>query len=273
MPLTDTQQSAGLRSNAAGPRIGIPWRTTEEEDNASKGEIGKTQDYIKAVEDAGGQAILVPLRSDKEQERSLLIPTLDAFVLPGSPRDVDPTEYKAEDNGLSEKADKNRESTDRSVLEFAFAQRKPVLAICYGFQMLNVYKGGTLIQDIQTELKNKTKKLQRHRKQDPPRSEKDPEHDAIFAAGSRLARLAGGTAARVNSSHHQAVDRPGNDLKITARATDDIIEGVEWTGDSNWVIGVQWHPERMQHDPFAQRLFQEFVAAALAARESVVHKT
>jgi putative glutamine amidotransferase len=70
--------------------------------------------------------------------------------------------------------------------------------------------------------------------------------------------------AEINSSHHQAIDKPGNNLRVTARAADGTIEGVEWTGDSNWVAGVQWHPERMG-DAFAARLFDDFIAAARAA--------
>src|SRR2546428_225212 len=78
-------------------------------------------------------------------------------------------------------------------------------------------------------------------------------------------------AAEINSSHHQAIAEPGENLRVTAHAPDGTVEGVEWTGDSNWVVGVQWHPERMPDDPFAQRLFQQFVAAA-RAHEAAVHR-
>ena len=267
MSLTDTHRSASHR-----PRVGIPWRTSADEEHArATGQRGRTEDYIKAVEKAGGEATLVPLRDQGERNR--LIPTLDAFVLPGSPADVDPEEYEAKNTGTSNEADEAREKADRAILQLAFAQQKPVLAICYGFQNLNVHLKGSLIQDIRTELGGKATNLERHRRQDPPRSEKDPEHRVALEPGSRLASLAGDTKATVNSSHHQAIARVGKNLRITARAIDGIIEGLEWTGDSNWVTGVQWHPERMSGDAFSERLFSEFVAAAVKARETMAHKT
>jgi putative glutamine amidotransferase len=210
---------------------------------------------------------VVPLKD--EEERNRLIPTLDAFVLPGSPSDVEPAEYGAVNRGKSEPADMARERADRAVLKHAFAEKKPVLAICYGCQLLNVYLGGTLIQDVRTE----TGTAVPHRKTDVvPQSATDPIHGATFEPGSRLASIAGSRQTEVNSSHHQAIEKPGQNLRVTAHAPDGIIEGVEWTGDSNWVVGVQWHPERMAGDPFSERLFSEFVAAARGARASIVQK-
>lgn len=259
MSPTDTQQSMHR------PRVGIPWRTSTEEDNAkATGLRGKAEDYLKAVEKAGGEGVLVTLKD--EEERNRLIPTLDAFVLPGSPADVDPRQYGSENHGLSAPADQAREHTDRSILDHAFAEKKPVLAICYGCQLLNVYLGGKLIQDLKAETGTATP----HRKKDlVPEPKDDPVHGAALEPGSRLAAIAGNTRATVNSSHHQAIREPGKNLRITSRAADGTIESVEWTGDSNWVVGVQWHPERMFGDAFSQRLFREFVAAAANARSAV----
>ena len=107
MSFTDTQQGR--------PRIGIPWRTSADEANAnSTGERGKTQDYLNAVENAGAEAVLLPLKDSEERNR--LMPTLDAFVLPGSPADVEPSRYGAVNRGLSAAADLAREETDRAVL-------------------------------------------------------------------------------------------------------------------------------------------------------------
>src|SRR4029077_5454309 len=158
-----------------------------------------------------------------------------------------------------------REETDRAILKHALAEKKPVLAICYGCQLLNVYLGGTLIQDVRSETGTKTP----HRKKDlGPGAKKDPIHGATIDSGTRLAAISGSTRAEINSSHHQAVRRPGKNLRVTAHASDGTVEGVEWTGDSNWVVGAQWHPERMQGDVFAERLFHEFVAAAASARNT-----
>lgn len=267
MPLTETHRSTAHRT-----RVGIPWRTSADEDQArTTGQRGKTEDYVKAVEKAGAEGVILPLRDQRERDR--LIPTLDAFVLPGSPADVEPQRYGSTNQGLSAPADTAREEADRAILRHAFAERKPVLAICYGCQLLNVYLGGTLIQDLRGETGTATP----HQKKDlaspgKPDPKDDPAHAATFEAGSRLAALAENSQAVVNSSHHQAIQQPGRNLRVTSRASDGTIEGVEWTGDSNWVTGVQWHPERMLGDPFSERLFGDFVAAA-KARDLIAHKT
>lgn len=244
------------------PRVGIPWRTSEEEVQQNRPRIAN---YENAVRDAGGEPVLIPLRDTAEQAE--LIPAMDAFVLPGSPADVEPAEYGDVNRGNSAPADQPREAADRNILKHAFSEKKPVLAICYGCQLLNVYLGGTLIQDVRSELDTTIA----HRKKDlSPEPANDPVHGVKLEPGSRLAEIATNTSAEINSSHHQAIAKPGKNLRVTAHATDGIIEGVEWSGDANWVTGVQWHPERMFGDAFSQRLFREFVAAA---RGAAVHKT
>jgi putative glutamine amidotransferase len=239
-------------------RIGIPWRTSQEE---AEGDLPKIRYYMEAVKEAGGEAILLSLAHPEILEGQL--PGLDGFVLPGSPADVAPGEYGAVNHGKSAPADLPREHTDRAILCHALGSRKPVLAICYGCQLLNVFLGGTLIQDLRSE----TGTYIPHRKKDAvPELPKDPQHEVLFIADSQLAKLAGSTHAVVNSSHHQSIERPGSNLRVTGRAEDGIVESVEWTGDANWVIGVQWHPERTPGGALASKLFEEFVAAAQAAR-------
>ncbi|HEY2461874.1 MAG TPA: gamma-glutamyl-gamma-aminobutyrate hydrolase family protein [Candidatus Acidoferrum sp.] len=242
------------------PRIGIPWDTAEAEATHNSRKISE---YEEAVRKAGGEPILLSLSKPAELQSTL--PSLDAFVLPGSPADIKPADYGAPDLGLSAPADPLREQADRAILKSALAEHKPVLAVCFGCQLLNVYLGGSLIQDLRQETGTKTP----HRRKDlTPEPNADPQHPATFEAGSRLEKIVGGTQAEINSSHHQAIADPGKNLRITARATDGTVEAVEWTGDSNWVIGVQWHPERMTGDPFSDRLFGEFISAARAVRKS-----
>lgn len=239
------------------PRVGIPWRTSKEEVENNRPKIAN---YEEAVRKAGGEPVLIPLNDRATQEQ--LIANLDAFVLPGSPADVEPAEYGEVNRGMSAPADLPREQADRAILAHAFAEKKPVLAICYGCQLLNVYLGGTLIQDLRSELGTATP----HRKKDlSPEPKDDPVHGAKFEPESRLAELASGERAKINSSHHQAIAKPGKNLRVTAHSTDGVIEGVEWSGDSNWVVGVQWHPERMFGDAFSERLFRDFVAAGRGA--------
>src|SRR5579859_4742733 len=249
-------------ASSSRPRVGIPWRTSEEEAQANRPKIAN---YETAVREAGGEPVLIPLNDRAEQAR--LIPTMDAYVLPGSPADVEPAEYGDVNRGKSAPADVGREKADRAILKHAFAEKKPVLAICYGCQLLNVYLGGTLIQDVRSELGTTTP----HRKKDlSPEAKDDPIHGARFEPESRLAAIASGERAKINSSHHQAIAQPGKNLRVTAHSTDGVIEGVEWRGDSNWVVGVQWHPERMLGDAFSERLFRDFVEAA---RGAVVQKS
>jgi putative glutamine amidotransferase len=244
------------------PRVGIPWRTSAEE---TANNLAKTKNYQDAVAAAGGEPVLLSLQQPSQLKE--LLPTLDAFVLPGSPADVNPAAYGSIDHGKSAPADLPREQTDRVILSHAFGEKKPVLAICYGCQLLNVYLGGTLIQDLPTE----TGTAMLHSKNDitPPRTT-DPIHAATFDEPSRLAAIAKSREAQINSSHHQAVEKIGKNLRVTAHAPDGTIEAIEWTGDDNWIVGVQWHPERMFGDPFSERLFSDFIAAArdaLGARD------
>src|SRR4029077_16586726 len=246
------------------PRVGIPWRTSQEEIERNHPKI---KNYEDAVRRAGGEPVLLTLSDPLALD--LALPTLDGFVLPGSPSDVAPAEYGAVNRRLSEPADLAREATDRTILKHALAEQKPVLAICYGCQLLNVYLGGTLIQDLRAE----TGTTVPHRKKDLiPEPKDDPRHPAAFERGSRLAAITGSVQGEVNSSHHQAIATPGKNLCVTAHAEDGTVEGVEWTGDANWVVGVQWHPERMHGDAAAERLLSDFVEVARKARNSVADK-
>jgi putative glutamine amidotransferase len=240
-------------------RLGVPWRTLEEE---HAGRRGNYSNYLRAIEAAGGTPVEISL-SLPRQKLDLLAASLDAFVLPGSPADVDPQWYHAPRHAMCANADRRREETDFAVLDHAFAQRKPVLAICYGVQSLNVYLGGTLIQDL-ASLWDAPLKHDRDRE----RGEADPRHLIRIEARTELARLAGEAEVEVNSSHHQAIDRPGRGLRVTAHAPDGVIEAVERTGDKpeiptgHWVVGVQWHPERLPGDKLTHALFAGLLAAS-----------
>lgn len=252
-------------NQANRPRVGIPWRTSAEEREKVR---EKLDYYFEAVRKAGAEPEEVSL-GQTPAHLAQQLQSLDGFVLPGSPADVDPGRYGEARHIKTNNLDPSRDNTDSAILDHAFQFSKPVLAICYGCQILNVHQQGTLIQDIRSQKPDSGP----HGSTDlPPGAKKgDIQHQANLEAGSRLARLNHGEHAKINSSHHQAIDKPGKDLRVTAHAPDGIIEGLEWTGDSNWVVGVQWHPERMPGDAFAERLFSEFVAAA-RARESVAQK-
>lgn len=249
-------QPASLR-----PRIGIPWRTAAEEAANRRSKIDK---YMRAVEQAGGEAVLLSLVSGRDGlQREAAY--LDAILLSGSPADVDPSHFGARRHPATEDADAARERTDFTLLEHALICGKPVLAICYGIQSLNVFLGGTLVQDIPTEV---GKSIRHSPEQDelPDGTEAPDAIHGVSIDPGRVRVLAGTAQAEVNSWHHQSVLDPGQGLRITARAPDGVVEAVEWADDSNWIVGVQWHPERMPNDPLAQALFRELITNARLAK-------
>jgi putative glutamine amidotransferase len=253
--------------NSNKARVGIPWRTSEEE---SKGAREKLDNYFAAVRRAGAEPTEISLGLSGAQLAAKL-EGLDGFVLPGSPADVEPKLYGAERHEKTKTLDTARDRTDSAILDHAIASHKPVLGICYGCQILNVHRHGTLVQDIPAERPGK----EMHGNTDLAAGVRkgDAEHGATLTAGSRLAQLAGSERAHINSSHHQAIDRPGTGLRVTARSADGIVEGVELEEAGQWVVGVQWHPERMPDDAFAQKLFADFVAAVERNQAAIAPKS
>jgi len=261
MPRDATMTSSMNQQVISRPRIGVPWRTAAEEAANQRAKIDK---YVRAVEGAGGEAVLLSLASPADVLKCQA-EDLDAFLLTGSPADIDPAHYRAKRHPAAEDADAARERTDFALLEHALGAGKPVLAICYGIQSLNVFLGGSLVQDIPTEVG--TKICHSPEEDELPDGSETPDaiHGANFSSGQVFA-LAGAPQAEVNSWHHQSVLEPGRGLRVTARAPDGVIEAVEWADDSNWVVGVQWHPERIPADALAQALFRELVTAARLER-------
>ena len=250
--------------NAEGnraPRVGIPYRTRKEE---LAGDHGKVKRYLEAVRQAGGHPVEISLGLSRDELKGIAR-TLDAFVLSGSPADVEPAIFHAARHPNAAEPDPDRERTDFVLLEHTFAEGKPLLAICFGIQMLNVFLGGTLVQDIPSELQTAIEH-EWHNDRGTP----EPFHAVSIEPGSRLGRLAGTAEARVNSSHHQSILAPGRNLHVVARSSDQVIGAAEWTGDNHWVMGVQWHPERMtEKDALARALFDDLIMAA--RRESLAH--
>jgi putative glutamine amidotransferase len=240
------------------PRIGVPYRTKKEQHN---GDHGKIQRYLKAVRMGGGEPVEIPLDLSPSEFRALA-ESLDGIALSGSPADVEPSLFNAARHANTSASDRDRERTDFALLEHCFEESKPVLAICYGIQSLNVFLGGNLVQDIPTEVDSKIE-------HDVQSDYGIPEtfHMVRIEHGSRVADLAlGSSEVRVNSSHHQAVLTSGRGLRITARAADGVIEAMEGTSAGHWLTAVQWHPERLvEVDAFALSLFRSLVTAARKA--------
>jgi putative glutamine amidotransferase len=219
-------------------------------------------DYEKAIEAAGGEPVRIPLDAAPE-ETAKLLNRCDGVLLPGSKADVDPQKYGAARHAETAAADPLRDAADELLLQDAYNMRKPILGICYGLQSLNVWRTGTLVQDIASELKSAVPHAAGRKL---PRA-----HSVQVEPDSKLAGIVGKKDAEtlpVNSSHHQAVAVAGDGLRVAARCPDDgVIEALEGTLPGQWVVAVQWHPERSYEDDAASRaLFKALVDEATKRR-------
>ena len=232
------------------PLIGI---TTRHELETERFYIARY--YSEAVEAAGGVPVQLPL-IPKPSYIEAVLSRLDGILLPGSASDVDPLLYGREPHAKLGSVHPLRDRTDLLVLQAAEERRMPLLAICFGMQVWNVFRGGTLIQDIASEVPSALK-----HEQGAPRDRHS--HRLELCKESVLGQLAGGESALVNSHHHQALDGLGRDLRATAWSTDGIVEAIEDTHTGRWALGVQWHPEMgWEKDKFSRALFESFLEAA-----------
>ena len=218
--------------------------------------------YADAVSVSGGEPVRVALGLSR-REAVELAATCRGVVLPGSPADVGAKRYGHRKDEASAPDDPARESVDELLLEEAERSGKPLLAICFGMQMLNVCRGGTLVQDLQVMPVNHS----------AGRSVAVA-HAVSVAEGSLLASIMdpgevrevqGAVRLPVNSSHHQAAGVIGHGLRVTSRCIqDDVVEGIESAdGGGVFLLGVQWHPERtLSSSPTSKAIFTRFIEAA-----------
>lgn len=224
--------------------------------------------YSEAVEAAGGVPVHLALIPRADYVASVA-QRLDGVLLPGSASDVDPLRYGHEPHRGLGQVHPLRDETDALLLSEVERRRLPLLAICFGLQIWNVVRGGTLVQDIATQLPQAIK-----HEQGAPRERRS--HRVRLLSGSVVAELAACETGLVNSHHHQAVETAGENLRATAWTHDGLIEALEDTRQDRWAIGVQWHPEiDWAGDDFSRRLFSSFVEAACsyaATRQSDLNR-
>jgi putative glutamine amidotransferase len=206
-------------------------------------------DYVRAVERAGGRALLVPPSVDGVDET---LDVLDGLLFSGG-NDLDPASYGADAHPETNGTRPERDRGELALLEGALARDMPMLAVCRGFQVLNVAHGGDLVQHLPDEVGH-----EQHREVTGVFSD----HDVRIDDTSRLGSLLGGRAA-VKSHHHQGVGRVGEGLRATAWADDGTVEGLEDPG-RRFAVGVLWHPEAGED----MKLFEALVAEARAYREA-----
>jgi putative glutamine amidotransferase len=224
----------------------------------------RLDDYLSSVEHAGGRARVLEV---SESPRKVL-GEIDGLLLTGG-GDIDPVLYGDERHPTVEDAEPGRDEFEIDLARRAMAAELPVLAICRGAQVLNVAAGGTLVQDIPSAVQSPLA----HSITEPKSAEA---HAIHVTPGSRLERalgvaLDGAHTCRVNSRHHQAVGRIGAGLMPSAIASDGVVEAIE-KAESEFCVGVQWHPENFWRSGEFAPLFDSFVSAArerLSARKQV----
>ena len=213
------------------------------------------RDYSEAVEAAGGVPVHISLIPKADYIESVMA-DIDGLLLPGSDSDVDPARYGHQPHPQLGFVVPEKDETDLLVLAEAEKRRIPVFAICFGIQSLNVFRGGTLVQDIASQLPQAIK-----HEQGAPRDRHS--HRVRILDGSLLRELARAETAPVNSHHHQAIESFGRNLVATAWAPDGLVEAVEDPRSDRFVLGVQWHPElAWNRDPLSQALFDRFIDEA-----------
>ena len=229
--------------------------------------------YIQALQSAGATILLIPL-GEKPAVVAKLLARASGVLLPGSRYDVDPQIYGDARIPECAEADPARNAVDELLLQDAFNLRKPVLAICYGLQSLNVWRNGSLVQDLAAAGLSQVDHA--------PGRNIDEAHSVKIAAGSRLEKIMPspvlpppGLPILVNSSHHQAVKTVGDNLRVTATSpADGVIEAVELNSYDHFVVGVQWHPERTYaSSAFSRALFAAFVREAERWRPQPAHES
>lgn len=211
--------------------------------------------YSEAVEAAGGLPVQIPLIPRADFIKGVM-EDLDGVLLPGSDSDVDPQRYGREPHAQLGNVHPVKDETDLLVLDEIERRAMPLFGICFGVQILNVFRGGTLVQDIVSQYPSAIK-----HQQGVPRDRHS--HRVRFSDNSLAGELAGSENAPVNSHHHQAIETLGRDLIATAWASDGIVEAVEDPRSDRFVLGVQWHPELgWEHDELSLALFDRFLREA-----------
>lgn len=253
------------------PRIAIPIPTSTDPEYNGR----SWPQYAEAIRLAGGEPVEIPLDASPRATADL-INTCQGVLLPGSPADVNPHKYGHEPIPECKPADPARENVDELLIQDAHNLYKPLLAICFGTQSLNVWRGGTLVQDLSPVPVNHS-----------AGRTVAVAHTARIAPDSTLGQMLpreeapeeeGFLRLPINSSHHQAIGIPGDGLRVVARSSEDgVVEAVEGGQDphnpqAHFVLGVQWHPERSYEiSPASKALFSRFLSEAANWAPRAIH--
>jgi putative glutamine amidotransferase len=231
------------------PAIGVTIENARQEPEVFR----LREDYVRSVETAGGlPLVLAPGRPEDAAE---VLGRVDALLLTGG-ADLDPKHYGEAPHPKLGPTFQERDTFELALVREALRRDLPLLAICRGHQVLNVAMGGTLVQDIPSQLPGAGA-------HDPDVERWETCHEVEILPGTRLREILGTERVAVNSFHHQSVKGLGGDLVLSARSPDGVVEGIEVPrGTRRFVVGVQWHPESFwDHPPGFGSLFEALVRA------------
>ena len=242
------------------PLIGVTTQTLQAIDGIPEGlpqSVVMNQRYYHAVAMAGGAPVLIPLLDDVETLRAIY-DRADGILIPGGV-DVDPTVFGEKPHERLGRIDPARDRVEIQLAKWAVEDRKPLLGLCRGLQVINVALGGTLYQDLEAQYPNAIK---HDYFPNYGYSRDHLAHEIAVEPGSRLRHALIDSSVPVNSMHHQGIKALGRSLVATAIAPDALIEAAESASDS-YVVGVQWHPEVFElAEPSSGELFSDFIAAS-----------
>lgn len=211
-----------------------------------------SENYVRAVREAGGIPVVLPNTDGSVERVGDYLDLLDGLLMPGG-ADIPPSEYGEEPHETVKILDDSRYQFEKALSRAWIREsKKPMLGICLGSQWINVSSGGSLVQDIPSAFGV---------------NHRDVLHPVTLEQGSKLAEILGESELVVNSLHHQAVKDLGEGLRIVARSADGIVEATESTDPNRFLIGIQWHPEKLvATDEVQARLLKAFVEAAREVR-------
>ncbi|MBU1486453.1 gamma-glutamyl-gamma-aminobutyrate hydrolase family protein [bacterium] len=204
-----------------------------------KDEGSSLRSYVSCLQRAGASPVILAANESPDS-----FDILDGLLIPGG-KDIDPKLFGEEQLIGLDPEDEKRVNFEIGLIRYARSRKIPILAICYGMQLLNVTLGGSMYQDIKTQIPSAL-------------NHKGPIHEVEILKDTQLAEILKEQRIRVNSTHHQAVEDLPPGLRPSARSSDGLTEAYEADGD--WLLlGLQWHPEKLDEDKNTRRLFKYFV--------------
>lgn len=209
-------------------------------------------EYMQAIEEAGGLPVMLPLTNQKTTITQLA-QRLDGLLLTGG-HDIEPARYQQAKLAQCQTTCPLRDEMEQLLLDIFYQENRPILGICRGLQFLNVYLGGSLYQDLPSQIASSIK----HSMQPPFDA---VAHEVQLVEDSPLAKLFQQEKLGVNSRHHQAINQLASDLQAMAYSPDGLIEAA-YAPKKKYVLAVQWHPEHMKATKSSQQLFKQFIQAS-----------